>query len=212
MDFGVTPQDKLHKLLSGIMSDDEIIAGPRFKESGLTKIATKIGVQPGEVAGLIFDLGQALSAEAAHLDEEGDGEVRYTWEDDALGNVTVRDCKTGKEKFLNVQAASSLLKTLDGNSAPEQDVLAKLMNESINVAEPDRELPADEMVFGTSSYNFPWKIDGKVGTGTARFSGVGQNFKVTVISVRDMEGDPVDATPAMMAKLKMIAQDFVHEA
>ena len=43
------------------------------------------------------------------------------------------------------------------------------------------------------AYNFPWKVGGEHGYATARYRGRGPKMAITILSIRDSEGEPMEA-------------------
>jgi hypothetical protein len=195
--------ERLHVYLNKLMGDAEIIARPRLMPSGMQKIANFMGVDVSEVPNLIMELGDHLRG----LTESND-EPRFTYEDDALGGITVRDSDTGKEKYLNVQQANKLMKMLAGDSSTEQDALAQALNESF--AYRASELSADDMGSETSIFNFPWKLNESMGFAAAEYSGFGLNFKMKIVSVMDQNGDLLEKYDHK--SLTKIARQYIDEA
>ena len=209
--------DKLYNLLqrkSVALSDDEIIARPRFNQKAMEAMGTYLGVSGEEIPNLIDQLAARLGNEEEVVSEDDGGEVRYTWEDDALGNVTVRDGVSGKEKYLNVKDAGNLLAQIDNSAEPEQSILAKVFVESVMEADDveDKELSAAEMSMSASTFNFPWKVGSEHGFGTARFNGMGRSFKVTVINILDKNGDEIHPAAHLKTAIDEIAYNYVQEA
>lgn len=58
-------------------------------------------------------------------------------------------------------------------------------------------------------FNFHWQANGKSGTGTARFHGVGQRTRVNVISVRDRFGREFTPDEATMRAIQQQAYDSI---
>lgn len=195
--------ERLHVFLNRLMSDAEIVARPRFGTTGIEKIARHMSVDTSEVQPMLDRLIQHLDG----ITEEEDGEPRYSYEEDSLGGLTVRDAKTGKEKFLNVQQANNLLKQLSDNDGTEQSTLATIMTE--NVMESCLELSADEMT-GNSIFNFPWKLNENMGFASAQYSGFGRNFKIRIVSVMDQQGNTLNEYDTK--SLYKIALNFIDEA
>lgn len=81
--------------------------------------------------------------------------------------------------------------------------------ESLEEADEDFEETINASNGGT--YNFPWKVGGQNGFGTARFTGQGRAMQVKVVSVRDQNGDPVDLSPQDMQAVSDQAVDFIGQ-
>jgi hypothetical protein len=117
---------------------------------------------------------------------------RFSAEPDSLGNVTIRDQQTGKEKFIQGSQASEILDKLDGGD-PDQ-VLAPLMeyaNLNAEDDEPDSSGFADEINAEAGSYNFPWDYATKHGTGTVFYSLKNKRPDFKMVSVRTDAGDDI---------------------
>jgi len=196
--------ERLRVYLNKVMSDAEIMANPRFLPAGSRKIAKHMSVNEADVAALVLELSQHLSS----MTEGVEDRPRFTYEDDTLGGITVRDAETGKEKYLNVQQAASLLKLLNSPTATEQETLEKAMLESFESA--SRELSADDLGTSKSIFNFPWKLNESAGFAAAQYSGFGQNFTMKIVSVVDHDGNALDNidTKALTAQ----ARNFINEA
>lgn len=69
----------------------------------------------------------------------------------------------------------------------------------------------EEIASSTGTYNFPWRHNGRRGFATARYRGRGPEMKIDVISIRDEEGEPVDASPALMKAIKIQAVEFIGD-
>jgi hypothetical protein len=186
--------EKLHIFLNTALSDDQIMANPRLGTKGIAKVAKHMGIPETEVPNIINALSEKMRNEITEdLDSGG---PRFTYEQDSLGGVTVRDNKTGDDRYLDIQSAASLLKALDDGGDTEQDLLAKAMNESVN-----RELSASEMGIASSSiFNFPWKLNEQQGFAAAEFSGFGSNFKMKIVSTVDADGEPCEVNEKHLLK------------
>lgn len=51
----------------------------------------------------------------------------------------------------------------------------------------------DEIHAAHGSYNFPWRVGREHGYATARYRGRGKDMKITILSIRDHEGEQIDA-------------------
>jgi hypothetical protein len=197
--------ERLRTYLNKVMDDRQIVRNPRFMPAGVAKIARFMGVDDSEVQGMIDALADKLRAELS--EEVDDNSMRYSYEEDTLGGLTIHDSKTGREKYLNVTASASLLTKIDDGLETEQVLLAAAMQGTLDES---RELSAEEMGTNTSSFfNFPWKLNESAGFASAQFSGFGPNFNLQVVSVVDHDGNPVDVDPKALTK---IAKDFINEA
>lgn len=105
----------LHRAMNSRgVRDKEIRRGARLSEQVWAALATRLGLEEAEVKLLAGSLARRLTEEAdlaASLREDL-GAPRFSFEPDAIGNVTVRDGATGKSIFLRGSAASALLNRL----------------------------------------------------------------------------------------------------
>ena len=195
-------RERLHVFLNRVMSDEEIIANPRFNTNGLQKIANHMKVDVSEVPDMLIELSQHLDGLTEASETEDD--PRFTWEDDTYGGITVRDTHTGEEKYLGVQQSSELMRKLDSGIGTEQDQLMLVMKESV-----EYELSADELGTENSIFNFPWRLNESAGFAAAQWSGFGPNFQMKIVSVVDQNGDPTDVDNKQLLK---IAKAFINDA
>lgn len=110
--------DRLHAMLTAAqISDDEIAGDVRLTPDGTRKVAAKLGVAENEVELLLNSLAARIRKErnddltSAYESTVGTRD-RFSMEDDYLGNITVRDGRTGQSKFLRGSRASDLRKNL----------------------------------------------------------------------------------------------------
>lgn len=195
--------------------DAEIARGLRLKETGMNKLASMLRVSPQEASELLNQLITKLrddlkTVEESYLSILGESSSRYGMEKDRLGNVTVRDSHTGKEVFLRGSAATAVLNAAKGHN--EQDVLARALSESINEDAGEEDSYADEIRQDRGSYNFPWTYQRQQGTGTADYTGRGDTFKIKIVSIRDQDGEEIEADDAMTSALSSQAFKFIGHA
>ncbi len=206
--------DRLHAMLSAAdVGDDEIAGGARLTPDGARKVAAKLGIAAREV-----DLLLASLAQRVRKDREGDIQAayeaamdarpaRYAAEEDYLGNVTVRDARTGANQFLRGSRAADLLRRADGQEG--QRALASVFKASEPTA------PADagwDIQTGPVTYNFSWERDGEHGTATAKFALGGSDGKarIQIVQARDHQGRrvPLDDA-ALLVHLEAEAREFI---
>lgn len=120
--------EQLGAMLSAAgVSEADQRRGVSLSETGTRTVARKLRIAEAEVAPLLRSLAAYLTEDAALLASlhEDLGAPRYSFEPDALGNVTVRDASTGKSTFLRGSAASALLNRLKRTSREtQQQILA----------------------------------------------------------------------------------------
>ena len=216
MTFDELTLDHLNSILNKAeIEDHEIIGGIELTHPGYQRLALRMGVDLETLQLMINSLMEKLRKEAHMyetysqlLDEEDEN---FSYEKDWLGNVTVRNNETGDEVFLRGSEAAEMLKTLQSGIADEQEILAQYM-ESHPITESDDledDSYEDELEITRGTYNFPWKTKTAHGTGTASYSG---NDNIKLVSIRDEEGDEIEATPELEAELKMQAVAFIGNA
>jgi hypothetical protein len=136
-------------------------------------------------------------------------ENRFSLEDDALGNATLRDQVTGEEKFLRASDASAVKDKLENGADPDE-ILAPLMEAE------DTETSngfADEIKADAGSYNFTWTHLGAQGTGTMLFTMKNEQPDLKLIGVRDRDGNDIfdhldnDEAKSIMQQ----AKDFIGQ-
>lgn len=205
---------KLNAMLNKAGFDDaEIARGLRLKTSGMQKLSQRLGVDVQEASHMLDQLITKLRDDENRLAEnyrsmmEGS---RYGMERDRLGNVTVRDSHSGKEIFLRGATAAELLKAV--KLGDEQEILAGYLTENVTEAtDEEEETYADEIKADRGSYNFPWVYERQQGTGTAEYTGRGDTFKIKLVSVRDAEGNEIDAVGPMQSSLTNQAFKFIGQ-
>lgn len=241
--------DKLQTILNDAgVSNDEIIAGiGGLKPDAKKRVANAINVPEDKVDFMLRLLSTKLSEEDKknyQLFNESYRKImesndRFGYQDDALGNVTVNDSKTGKSVYITGSEASNLLDNIFRNPENTQEILSNyehLMENkcwsaygkqearqsmSLNIEEkPDAKIKKTnnkapfaktvkvsksrvKSILGEDSafkkeidaedgtFNFPWKLGIKTGTGTASFSLENNKPVVHVISVRDDDGNEI---------------------
>lgn len=182
------------------VSDTQMSKGVKLTQKGNQKVAAALGIAPSEVPVLLQSLSSKLKREKKTAITSLVTE-KYAYERDALANVIVRDEISGKEHFVRGAEAAELLRRIE-NEENEQEVLASYMP----LTEEDEAPSYDEEInqsWGT--FNFPWKIGNKSGTGTAKYSNSGFN----VIHVRDEFGDELRVAPDFKDQITDIAKDFI---
>ena len=212
---------RLHKELNKVVSDEEIKAGLSLAQSGLHKLAAILGVGPEDVHVLLSSLTQNLRDDEAAVEEAyhaymeaadkqdpfADEPDEGSIERDALGSDTVRSASTGKSKFVQGSAATSLEKKLAQPNADQQAVLRTLMTEDAGGASFDSAIKAD-----TGSYNFPWKLAGRHGFATAFFRRDTVVPKVKITSISDADGNDLVLPSADRRALVKQALEFIGDA
>ena len=225
--------DELEKMLRKIgISDQEMIDGVDLTEKGCQKVAAQLGVAAHDVPMLLNTLttrmrdqeeqennAASTSESYGHMEDHEDDyydngmmterdrlkkKDRYGYEKDAIGNVTVRDSKTGQEIYLQGSPASNLIHKLSQEPENEQAILASLkplMEDEIDFF--------SEMKQKSGTFNFTWKDGKKYGTATAQYDLIDGDLKIKILSVRDADGEPIEIDSTTIKKLEKIAIDYV---
>lgn len=220
---------QLHK--AGV-TDDMIKRGAGLTKRGFEKMAALLGLSSEDVNGLLVTLRKKLTAQTGATLLGETKSPRYTWEHDGIGSVTIRDGKTGEEHFFGGSAGFSILTKIEGlipGSPDEQVFLASHIDQLVESRdrgdgieyEPEDQWHIDatrqrengfmdEIKSNVGSFNFPWKLEGKHGTGTARFKGSGKEMNVEVVNIRDENGEEIRDVD-LKSKLKKQAIDFIPD-
>lgn len=117
--------ERLEKIVSPVLAKADIIGGARLTENGFRKVADALGVSPAEVESLFAIMRERMKEEDAKLSEAQRffEEARFVFEPDFLGNVTIRDTKSGRTAHLRGKDAGAFMKRLEAGER-EQDVIA----------------------------------------------------------------------------------------
>lgn len=115
------------------MTDEHLDGGARLSHAGTAKAAKALGVKVEDMPLLMASLVQRIRDERRRFDtmneDLGSPVPRFSFERDALGNVTVRDAVSGDERFVTGTEASALLNRLTGSDiSHRQNVLAAFWN------------------------------------------------------------------------------------
>lgn len=207
--------ERLHAMLNKAnVGDDEIVGGVTLTPKGIQKVAARLGIAGSEVGMMINSLVSKLRRER----EVSEGIEQFSHEDDWLGNVTVRDNASGKEKFVRGSEGTKLSKKLK-KSTDDQAVLRKAVSEADGndwitkmwnkeaKKNGGEEEPTPSPI---GTYNFDWQVAGQSGTGTARFRAVGQRTRIDVLSVRDQSGKEFEPDVKTMQSIEQQAYDKIQ--
>lgn len=212
---------RLREILNAArISDDEIRGGVRLSASGISKISSRLNTTDDEVKHLITKLVTKVRAE--HRQDvtpvfESDN-IRFSYESDFLGNLTVRDGQTGEEHHVTGSDSAHIIKALSlcaPDSEAEQALLRKIFTdghaETLEEGEDDGVSDGfmAELKNDAGSYNFPWKAEGHHGTGTAAYRATNKEFDLTVVSIRDEYGDETDVSPKTKNEIIAQAKAFI---
>lgn len=204
---------KLNATLNKAGFDDaEIARGLRLKRTGMQKLSARLGVSEQEASEMLDRLINRLRDDQERVAESYRSIVegaRYGYERDRLGNVTVRDSHSGKEIFLRGSSAAELLQAV--KLGDEQGILAGYLAETISEDVDEEDSYEDEIKTDRGSYNFPWVYERSQGTGTAEYTGRGDTFKINLVSIRDADGEEINAQGPMRAALTNQAFKFIGQ-
>ena len=212
MKYGDTATlDRLQKYMNTLVDDDQISNGVELGKLGYQKVAAHMGVSVSDARNLLNSL---IARTREQKQRAGDYEAtviegaddRYGYEKDGLGNITINDGQTGDSKFLRGTDAGEVLAALKSGE-PEQAVLAHFMQHD-NLTEDEGDSYNDEISTDNGTYNFSWKKGGKHGTATASYNGKGN---IQVISVRDENGNEINADSGFLSDLVQQAIEFIPE-
>lgn len=188
---------RLHQMISKVISDENLIGGVRLSQSGCEKVANRLGISSSEVGALLQSLAARLSDDQmveTEMTEALSATERYSFEPDVMKNVVVRDNQTGKSAFLRGSTAAALLNKLRAG-ADEQTVLsayASLMEGRKKIIDEDEDSFHNEIHSSHGAYNFPWRVGDQRGHATARFKGRGPQMNVSLLSVRNDDGEEIE--------------------
>jgi hypothetical protein len=217
------------------ISDQQMKGGISLTQAGKMKVAARLGIGPREVEMYLNVITQQLrdrdetdteaslseqyynavnvmdeDEEAGHADRPFDrSEGRYSYEPDALGSITIRDSLTGHTAFIQGAAASKLMAQLK-MPIDHDRILAPLVETLDDTVDPPVDDFWDEIHANSGSYNFQWKLANQHGTGTVQFQ-ANNKMKLTLIDVRDENGDEINADDAMQRELIHQARKFIGQ-
>lgn len=212
---------RLQEILnSARVSDDEIRGGIKISEEGLRKLSSRLNITVSEVKDVLAQLVTKLRDEhdadmTAVYESEGD--PRFAYETDFMGNLTVRDSKTGEEHYLSGSNSAHVVKKLkatENGSEEEQLLLQRICTDSASVLQEDPEAADDfiaELKNDAGSYNFPWRVGKRHGTGTAAYRANAKEFKLQVVSIRDHRGEEMNADGGLTDEITKQARDFIGQ-
>lgn len=231
--------DKLHTLLTNSdISDVEIGVGVNLSQKGQANVAKALNVPVDQVPLLLKQLAQRMrdrsqQEEDAWINESGDEDslTRFGYEIDSQKNITIRDVKYGNEHMIRGSNGAKLIDELRHCDTVEeqQEIIALYFqtdetglakDDSARLSE-DASLPK-KVSFDPSSaigknsgtLDFPWKLKGMRGVGTAYYSGAagaGNNMKLKILSLHNSDGKEIaeDWIADMNAQLLVIVKKYI---
>lgn len=119
--------------------------------------------------------------------------------------------KIGQQMGITAKEAKalyySLITKVRTDSESIEETFKVLMDEPEEDGSYNSEINGD-----VGTYNFPWKVDGAIGTATVEYSGSPAAPKLKLISVRDSSGDEIDDLSNMAPEIKKQAIEFIGKA
>lgn len=212
--------DRLHHMLNQAGVDDEDIrrGAAALSPEGTNKVASWLGIGADGVQTLLNSLVTKLrqdddqmlrDAYQASVVEAADGGTmldpaeRFHYEEDAMGNVTVRDRLSGRQAYLQGSEGMDLLRDLHQHPASAQQRLAMLapLMEATDLEATDGapggsflpEIEADP----AGAYNFTWHYGARHGIGRASFAEHDGRMQLELREIYDATGEPVVPDPMM---------------
>ncbi len=206
--------DRLRIILNTKLTDDQIVGGVDLSQSGMQKVAARLGVAASDVPTLMKSLRSKISRELRDDETKALSEdERFSMEPDILGNVTVRDGVSGRSVVLRGdEAAKARMAYKRGGAAALRDFLPISETVLAEFQAENGDFSFDEEIASTSrggTFNFPWRAAGRHGFGTARFDRTGTVTRV--LHVSDANGEPIQPDTSLLEQIKRVAQDFVGQ-
>jgi hypothetical protein len=197
--------EALHQQLnSANVSDDMIARGVRLTKVGYDKLARKFGVSTDDVVQMLHDLRSKFKAEMV-TEEETDGE-RFAYESDFMGNVTLRDTKTGASRFLQGEEAFRLLHEIERVHPDFQFVISPYFTDTLNEFVED-DVMSDDTGNSGGTYNFPFRGN----FACARFWMAGAKPRIEVVSIVDANGEELNMDDSTKADAEKVAWEWVNK-
>lgn len=175
----------LRKMLNDINVDDKMISrGVSLTTVGKEKVARLFNVTVDDVEQMLTDLSLELQD-----DPLLENDIRYSYEKDILGNVSIHDSESGKSVNLTGSQSFQLLKKIERSGGEYQDVLANAFEQNYLFEISDQEDDNDiDIEYDRGTFNFPHKK----GFVTAKYWVDKNNkFQLSIISYRDTNGEEI---------------------
>lgn len=191
------------------ISDDMVARRPRLTEKGTHLLCQMLDCSEEELRALIDQLAQEVEAELANqggviaLNEFA--ENRYSYELDFMGNIGLRDSKTGKTLYIQGDNAFKLTREIERIYPDYQELLAPYFDEVL------REFTEEQVRGDTGNtggtYNFPY--NGMFAC--ARFYLDAGKPVVEVISLVDAQGEEIPMDAQTKADATRVAWEWVDK-
>lgn len=204
----------LDVMLKAGVSEDDIRAGIDLTAAGMQKVAARLGIAASEVPMLLGSLSTRLDDEQKHSESAYEGiyedmlsNEQFSYEKDGMGDVTVRDARSGKEIYLQGSQATDLLGRLEQDPEDAQAILGSV--QSLMEGDEDTDY-VKEMTQDSGTFNFHWSSDGQQGSGTAKYRFTDRELLVSILSVRDQNGDRMTPDGKLSVTIERIAREFIE--
>lgn len=194
-EFDKDKLDELYQLLrKANVSDDHISRGVRLTAVGERKIAERFGISVENVPDMLTALSKTLVEDAP----------RFTHESDYMGNITLRDSKTGESRFMQGDGAFELSDELAANPDKEQEIIASYFDaEILNEGTEEEAIVSDK-----GTFNFPYR--GMFATAVYGLD-EGGKFRCEVVSLRNSEDEEIKLSDEEKLKLHSVAMSWVEK-
>ncbi len=203
MDFTPEQIGETHEMLkSAGITDAMISRGVRLTTKGMKKLAHRYQCEADDISDLLRQVSDTVATAVAEDSE------RFSFEADFMGNITLRDSKTGREHFLQGDDAFKLEDQLSANPGQQQELIADYFDVTVLAeAETEADMVADagERQNG-GTFNFPYM--GKFAT--ASFWTDNAGFHVKVLSLRDSQNEEDKISPEFQKTLDDEAMKWVN--
>lgn len=203
--------DFLRKQLNAAsVTDDMISRGVRLTSVGTKKLCSRLGVTEVELQGLLSDLAKQTRDDSPDTGLPASPDIledanRFSFEADFMGNVTLRDSKTGATHYLQGSDGAKFLHEIDRIGTNYQGLIAPYFGENLLEFAQKKPTLADADTGGT--YNFPFQGNFAV----ARFWLAGNKPMLEVVSVIDAEGEEVPLDAKAKADAEASAWEWVNK-
>lgn len=196
--FEKSDLEELYNLLrKANVTDKHISRGVRLTTQGEKKIAERFKIPLDTVPDMLLALTKQIGAFA-------EDSPRFTYEKDYLGNLTIRDSKTGKSRFIQGDSAFALDDELSAHPDKEQEIIGKQFGiEILNEGEDEEAIVSDK-----GSFNFPFR--GKFATAVFGLDASGK-FRHEVVSLRDEQDNEVELTDSEKDELNQVALRWIDK-
>lgn len=198
------------QLRNANVSDDMMARGVRLTDKGTATLCQKLGCNEEELRALLSELAQEVKAELANqggvINLNEFAETRFTYELDFMGNLELRDGKTGQTLFLQGDDAFKLTREIERIYPDYQELLAPYFEQTLREFLEEDDVHGD-MGNSGGTYNFPYKGQ----FACARFYLSGKKPVVEVISLVDGKGEEVVMDAQTKADVNRVAWEWVDK-